>query len=64
MTFLRAEKLPSVFLTDGIPATFIIAPDGRIAATEVGAADWDAPEVVEFLAKLAGPSAAGPAPAR
>jgi thiol-disulfide isomerase/thioredoxin len=60
MTFLRAEQLPGVFRTDGIPATFLIAPDGRIAAAEVGSAQWDAPEVVHFLEKLA----AAPQPAR
>jgi hypothetical protein len=59
MTFLRAEQLPPVFSTEGIPATFLIAPDGRIAAAEVGSAQWDTPEVVRFLEKLA----AGPKPA-
>ncbi len=53
MTFFRAEKLPSVFLTEGIPATFIIAPDGRVAASEVGSARWDTPEVVGLLERLA-----------
>ena len=53
MTFFRAEKLPPVFSTDGIPATFIIAPDGRIAASEVGVGRWDTPEVVALLEKLA-----------
>ena len=56
MTFLRAEKVPAVFTTEGIPATFLIAPDGRIAATAVGGADWNEPHVVEFLEKLAGPA--------
>ena len=55
MTFLRTEKVPSVFMTEGIPATFLIAADGRIAATAVGGADWNEPHVVEFLEKLAGP---------
>ena len=53
MTFLRAESLPQVFMTEGIPSTFIIAPDGRIAATEIGSADWDDPHVKTFLEKLA-----------
>jgi thiol-disulfide isomerase/thioredoxin len=53
MKFFRAEKLPSIFLTDGIPATFIIAPDGRVAASEVGSAQWDTPEVIELLERLA-----------
>jgi hypothetical protein len=56
MTFLRAGTVPSVFYTDGIPTTFVIAPDGRIAAFEVGAADWSQPHVVEFLEKLAAPA--------
>lgn len=53
MTVLRATALPEVFLTEGIPATFLIAPDGRIAASEVGAAQWDDPAVVDFLERLA-----------
>jgi thiol-disulfide isomerase/thioredoxin len=53
MTFLRAESTPPVFSTTGIPATFLIAPDGRIAASEVGSANWHEPHVIEFLEKLA-----------
>ena len=54
MTFLRADgKIPPVFHSDGIPTTFLIAADGRIAASEVGSADWHEPRVVEFLEKLA-----------
>ncbi len=53
MTFLRAEQLPAVFRTEGIPATFLIAPDGRIAAAVEGSAQWDTPEVVRSLEKLA-----------
>jgi thiol-disulfide isomerase/thioredoxin len=52
MTFLRAEGLPPVFLTDGIPSTFVIAPDGTIAATEIGPAEWDEPRVATFLEKV------------
>ncbi len=53
MTLLRTGKVPSVFYSEGIPATFVIAPDGRIAAFEVGAADWNEPHVIAFLEKLA-----------
>lgn len=56
MTILRATGLPSAFMTDGIPATFILAPDGRIAASTVGAARWDDPRVIDFLEAL-GPAA-------
>jgi thiol-disulfide isomerase/thioredoxin len=53
MTVLRATDCPSVFATDGIPATFLIGPDGTIAASEVGSADWDDPKVVALLSGLA-----------
>jgi thiol-disulfide isomerase/thioredoxin len=55
MTVLRATSIPPVFQTEGIPATFLIAPDGRIAAAEMNAAVWDDPSVVYFLQKMARP---------
>jgi thiol-disulfide isomerase/thioredoxin len=60
MSFFRAEKIAPVFLTDGIPATFIIAPDGRIAAKQIGSAQWDSPEMIAFLEKLATESPRSP----
>jgi thiol-disulfide isomerase/thioredoxin len=60
MTVLHATDLPPVFRTDGIPATFVIAPDGRIAASVIGSAAWDDPSVVEFLGHLAGESRPAP----
>jgi thiol-disulfide isomerase/thioredoxin len=56
MTVLRATSIPDIFTTEGIPATFLIGPDGRIAAAQVGAAKWDDPSVVDFLEKLARPA--------
>jgi thiol-disulfide isomerase/thioredoxin len=56
MTILRATSTPIVFQTDGIPATFVIAPDGRIVASQLGSAQWDHPSVVAFLEKLAATS--------
>ena len=53
MTVLRATETPPVFTTEGIPSTFLIAPDGRIASAEVGSQDWDRPDVVSLLEKLA-----------
>lgn len=52
MTVLMAKDLPRVFATDGIPATFMIAPDGRVAASEVGSTNWNDPKVVTFLEGL------------
>ncbi|WP_337173591.1 TlpA disulfide reductase family protein [Paludisphaera sp.] len=60
MTILHATALPPVFLTDGIPATFLIAPDGRLAYMREGAAEWDAPEVVRKLRDLASRPATPP----
>ena len=54
MTVLHASEVPRVFTTEGIPATFLINREGRIVASEVGAADWSSPAVVGFLQKLAG----------
>jgi thiol-disulfide isomerase/thioredoxin len=53
MTILHATGLPEVFTTQGIPATFLIAPDGHVAASSVGSAAWDDPSVVTFLRQLA-----------
>ena len=53
MTILHASARPPVFQTEGIPATFVISPDGRIVAAEVGSSDWDQPDVVAFLEKTA-----------
>src|SRR4051794_28936564 len=52
MTILRATSTPPVFQTDGIPATFVIAPDGRVVASQIGSAQWDHPSVVAFLETL------------
>ena len=49
----RATGLIAAFLSDGIPATFILAPDGKVVAAELGAARWDDPSVVTFLDELA-----------
>jgi thiol-disulfide isomerase/thioredoxin len=60
MTIVRpAGPAPPVFATDAIPATFLIAPDGRIARSEVGGMEWDSPEVISLLERLA-KSAPGP----
>ncbi len=48
-------EIPAMFQTDGIPATFIIGPDGNLVVQEVGAAQWDHPDVVRLLERLATP---------
>jgi thiol-disulfide isomerase/thioredoxin len=52
-TVLRADGMPEVFASDAIPATFVVAPDGKVVASEIGSARWDDSTVVDFLEKLA-----------
>lgn len=52
MTVLRATDVPPVFTTEGIPATFIITPDGLIDVAEVGGQDWNTPKVISLLEDL------------
>ncbi|MDB5352709.1 MAG: thiol-disulfide isomerase-like thioredoxin [Planctomycetota bacterium] len=49
---LAADDPPSVFATEGIPATFIIAPDGRIVRSQIGSMEWDDPAVIRLLEEL------------
>lgn len=44
--------IPSAYATEGIPATFVIAPDGRIGIAEIGSAKWDDPAVIDRIASL------------
>ena len=53
MTILRATELPDSFATNAIPATFVLDRDGRVVVSEIGAAQWDDPTAVDFLARLA-----------
>lgn len=45
----KPRALPDRFKTDGIPATFIIAKDGRIVFRHIGAAKWDGEKTIDFL---------------
>jgi thiol-disulfide isomerase/thioredoxin len=52
LTVLRSDRMPDVFVTEGIPATFVIAPDGKVIASQVGSMNWDDPKVVDLLEGL------------
>lgn len=43
---------PSMFRTRGIPATFILSPEGTIAYSHVGSARWDDETVIQFMESL------------
>jgi thiol-disulfide isomerase/thioredoxin len=54
LPFLIAKMpLPKAFQTEGIPATFVISRDGKIAIAEVGSMEWDEPATVNRIATLA-----------
>ena len=45
-------KCPLVYETDGIPANFILSPQGKIVFKRVGSANWNDPACVDFLKKV------------
>ena len=47
---------PQVFMTRGIPATFIVSPDGQIVFKHVGIAKWDDQTTVAFIKELIRPN--------
>jgi len=36
----------------GLPTTYIIGKDGNVVAKLEGAAEWDSPEIIEWLKAL------------
>lgn len=51
--YLPASNIPEAFQTQSIPTTFILGKDGKIATSHKGMANYDTPEIKEFLEKLA-----------
>ena len=43
---------PAVFDTQGVPVTFIISRDGKIALKHIGGAKWDDDKTVDFMKGL------------
>ncbi len=50
--YLPASPLPQELQSSAIPTTFIISPEGKIVARQEGMAEYDTPEVREFLQSL------------
>jgi thiol-disulfide isomerase/thioredoxin len=46
------DRMPTMFDSEFVPATYIIAADSRIAFKHEGAAEWDHPRVVAYLRGL------------
>ncbi len=51
--YMPAGSVPAEFQTSSIPATFILGRDGKIATSHNGMADYDTPEMKDYLKKLA-----------
>ncbi|QHL86941.1 redoxin domain-containing protein [Nibribacter ruber] len=51
--YMPASGLPEAFNSPAIPSTYIISPAGQIVAQQSGMAEYDTPEVIDFLQKLA-----------
>ena len=47
--FRLAENLPAQYSSNTIPTTYIITPDGKLAAKEVGMANYDNDELRELF---------------
>ncbi len=50
---LQTGPLPSVYRTNGIPATFILDKNGEVARKQTGAMNWDDDAVRKLLRDLA-----------
>jgi thiol-disulfide isomerase/thioredoxin len=51
--YMPASQMPEEFNSPAIPSTYIISPEGKIVAQQNGMAEYDTPEVIDFLQKLA-----------
>jgi peroxiredoxin len=45
-------KIKQLYATTGVPESFIVGKDGRIAFVAIGPMDWSTPETKEFFEKL------------
>lgn len=50
--YMPASQFPEEFYSKAIPTTFIISPEGKIVARQEGMAQYDTPEVQEFLQRM------------
>jgi thiol-disulfide isomerase/thioredoxin len=56
-------RLPPVFDSQWIPATYVVSADGRVVYHHAGAARWDHPRVLTFLRALSVKAAVSPSEA-
>lgn len=51
--YMPASEMPQEFESPSIPTTFVISPEGKIVAKQMGMAEYDTKEVREYLQNLA-----------
>ena len=54
--YVEEQRAPPAFPLRGIPTTWVVDREGRIAHVRHGEAEWDRPEVVAWLRTLAEPT--------
>jgi len=57
--YLNKGPVPAAYRTHGIPATFILNPEGNIAFKHVGSANWDTEKSRLFLQSFVGETLQG-----
>ena len=50
--FDRKGEVIGQWPVKGLPTTFVIAPDGRIAYRAIGAREWDEPDLIRKIRAL------------
>jgi thiol-disulfide isomerase/thioredoxin len=59
---VSGQRLPGVYKTNGIPATFVIDKNGMIVFEQVGYFDWSHPSVIKLIDSLRKRSNTAPEP--
>lgn len=49
---VSGQRLPAVYKSGGIPATFVIDKNGMIVCEQTGYSDWSHPSVIKFIDSL------------
>lgn len=45
-------RIKKIYRTTGVPESFIVGPDGRLARRIIGALEWDTPGVISYMTQV------------
>ncbi|MFO8007129.1 MAG: TlpA disulfide reductase family protein [Candidatus Brocadiia bacterium] len=51
--YTTTGPIPQGLVPEAVPTTYVVSPEGEVVFEHVGAAAWDAPQVAEFIRKVA-----------